>query len=232
VRSGLTVNGHYTLQLRNHGNFAGEAANQPGIPSVYGNYPEVLGPALDRLVPEGRLDNYQRHKVRLFATYARSLGRFGSIDVAPLWRVNSGAVYSLTVSSRVTAQQLASNPGYPTTDISASTRQTIFFGDRGAYEFKGYGVMDLATAYNVPVWKTVRPWVKLEVYNLFNNQKQIGWDKTVSADTTGALDENGIATGYVQGPKFGQATSGAHYPQPYLGQNGGRAIKMAMGLRF
>jgi hypothetical protein len=232
VRSGLTVNGHYTLQLRNHGNFAGEAASQPGIPSVYGNYPEVLGPALDRLMPQGRLDNYQRHKLRLFATYAQPLGRFGSIDVAPLWRVNSGAVYSLTVSRPVTAQQLAANPGYPTTDISASTRQTIFFGDRGAYEFKGYGVMDLATSYNVPVWKTVRPWVKMEVYNLFNNQKQIGWDKTVSADAASVLDANGIATGYVEGPKFGQATSGAHYPQPYLGQNGGRAIKMAMGLRF
>ena len=37
VRDNLTVNGHYTLQLRNHGNVAGEAPNQPGIPSIYGN---------------------------------------------------------------------------------------------------------------------------------------------------------------------------------------------------
>ena len=232
VRSGVSVSGHYTLQLRNHGNFAGEAASQPGIPSIYGNYPEVFGPALDRLVPEGRLDNFQRHKLRVYATYAQGLGRFGSVDVAPLWRVNSGGVYSLTASRTLSAQQLANNPGYPAADVSASTRQTIFFGDRGAYDFKGYGVMDLATSYNVPVWKTVKPWVKLEVYNLFNNQKQIAWDKTVTADASSALDANGIPTGYVQGPNFGKATSGSHFLGPYVGQTGGRAIRMAFGVRF
>jgi hypothetical protein len=230
--SSLSVNGHYTVQLRNHGNFAGEAASQPGIPSVYGNFPEVLGVALDRLMPEGRLDNFQRHKLRVYATYTQGLGRFGSLDVAPLWRVNSGGVYSLTVSRPVSAQQLANNPGYPSADVSSALRQTVFFGDRGAYEFKGYGVMDLATSYNVPVWKTVKPWVKLEAYNLFNNQKQIAWDRTVTADASSALDANGIPTGYIQGPNFGKATAGTHFVQPYAGQAGGRAVRMAFGLRF
>jgi hypothetical protein len=230
--SRLSVNGHYTLQLHNHGNFAGEAASQPGIPSVYGNYPEVLGVALDRLMPEGRLDNFQRHKLRVYATYNQGLGRFGSIDVAPLWRVNSGGVYSLTSSRAISAAQLANNPGYPTADVSASTRQTVFFGGRGAYDYQGYGVMDLATSYNVPVWKTVKPWVKLEVYNLFNNQKQIAWDKTVTADMTSPLDANGIPTGYVQGPNFGKATAGTHFVGPWSGQAGGRAAKVALGVRF
>jgi hypothetical protein len=232
VRSAVTVNGHYTLQIRNHGNFAGEAANQPGIPSVYGNLPEVFGPALNRLMPEGRLDNYQRHKLRVYGTYAQPLGRFGSVDVSPLWRVNSGQVYSLSVSRGVTATQLARNPGYPTADLSAATRQTIFFGDRGGEEFKGYAVLDLATSYNLAVWRTVSPWIKFEVYNLFNNQTQIGWDRTVSADAASLLDADGIPTGYLPGPRFGQATAGTHYPQPYLGQNGGRALRIAFGVRF
>jgi outer membrane receptor protein involved in Fe transport len=232
VGSRLRVNGHYTLQLRNHGTFAGEAANRPGIPSVYGNYPEIFGPALDRLMPDGRLDNYQRHKLRAYATYSQALGRFGSVDVSPLWRVNSGAVYSLTAPVRITAQQLANNPGYPATDISGATRQTVFFGDRGAYEFDGYGVMDLATSYQLAVWKTVSPWIKLEVYNLLGNQKPIAWDRTIAADATSARDANGLPTGYVEGPNFGKATSGAHFPQPYLGQHGGRAIRIAFGARF
>jgi hypothetical protein len=92
--------------------------------------------------------------------------------------------------------------------------------------------MDLATSYNLAVWKTVSPWVKLEVYNLFNNQKQIAWDKTVSADTSSPLDANGIPTGYIEGPRFGTATSGAHFPGPYLGQSGGRAMRVAFGVRF
>jgi hypothetical protein len=232
VRSGLSVNAHYTLQLRNHGNFAGEAANQPGIPSIYGNYPEIFGPALDRLMPEGRLDNFQRHKLRVYAVYNQGLGRFGSFDIAPLWRVNSGGVYSLTASRTISAAQLANNPGYPSAEISAATRQTVFFGERGEYDFKGYGVMDLATSYNLAVWKTVKPWVKLEVYNLFNNQKQIAWDRTVSADPASALDANGIPTGYLTGPNFGKATAGNHFVQPYLGQNGGRALRVAFGVRF
>ena len=154
------------------------------------------------------------------------------MDVAPLWSVNSGGVYSLTASRAISAQQFANNPGYPSADVSPATRQTIFFGDRGAYEFSGYGVMDLATSYNVPVWKTVKPWVKLEVYNLFNNQKQIAWDKSVSADAASALDANGIPTGFVEGPNFGKATSGSHYVGSYLGQTGGRAVKVALGVRF
>ena len=232
VKSRLVVDGHYTLELKSEGTFAGEAANQPGIPSVYGNYPEIFGPALGRLLPEGRLDSYQRHKLRVSAIYSQPLGRFGSLDLTPLWRVNSGGVYSLSTAIRVPAQQLARNPGYPVNDINAASRETVFFGDRGGYDLKGYGVMDFAGTYNTTAWKSVQPWFKVEVYNLLNNQKQIGWDRTISVDAASPLDANGIPTGYIKGPRFGQPTSGAHYPQPYLGQNGGRTVRMAFGVRF
>jgi hypothetical protein len=164
--------------------------------------------------------------------YNQSLGRFGSVDVAPVWRVNSGGVYSLTASIPLPAVQRARNPGYPSADINAATRETVFFGDRGAYDFKGYGVLDLATSYNLAVWRTVRPWLKVEVYNLLNNTKMIAWDRTVTANAASTLDANGIPTGYVQGPRFGQATAGNHFPQPWPGQNGARAVRLAFGLRF
>jgi hypothetical protein len=108
----------------------------------------------------------------------------------------------------------------------------VFFGERGGNSFKGYGVMDFASTYNVTAWKSVQPWFKVEVYNLLNNQKQIAWDRTVAVDPASALDANGIPTGYIKGPRFGQATSGAHFPQPYAGQNGGRTMRMAFGVRF
>lgn len=232
LRDNVTVEAHYTGQLRNHGAFAGESANQPGLPSIYGNFPEIFGPALDRLLPEGRLDNYQQHKLRVFGTYLQDLGRYGSVNISPLWRVNSGAVYSLTASIPVPVQQLQRNPGYPTNDVNASSRETVFFGDRGGNDFKGYGVMDLAATYTAGRWAGLQPWFKVEVYNLFNNQKLIAWDKTVTANTAGTRDANGIPTTYVQGPRFGQATSGNHFPQPYLGQNGSRAARLAFGVRF
>ncbi|HEY6359939.1 MAG TPA: TonB-dependent receptor [Vicinamibacterales bacterium] len=232
IGDNITIDGHYTLQLRNHGTFAGEAANQPGIPSVYGNFPEIYGPALDRLAPAGRLDNFQRHKLRVYGNYAQSLGRFGSVDFTPLWRVNSGGVYSHTVSVATPAQLLAQNPGYAASDVSAATRQTLFFGERGAYDFKGYGVMDFAATYNLTVWRSLRPWFKVEVFNMFDNQKQIAWDRTVAAKAAGALDANGYRTEYTEGPRYGQATAGTHFPTPYPGQTGGRAFRIAFGTRF
>ena len=35
----LTLNGNYTVQLRNHGNYEGEGTNTPGSTSIFGDYP-------------------------------------------------------------------------------------------------------------------------------------------------------------------------------------------------
>ena len=76
------------------------------------------------------------------------------------------------------------------------------------------------------------PWLKVEVYNALNNQKQIMWDRTVGVDPNSPRDANGIPTGFVEGPRYGQATNDNQFPQPYLGQNGGRAFRAAFGVRF
>ena len=43
--------------------------------------------------------------------------------------------------------------------------QTLYFGDRGAGTFAGYGLVDLASTWSVPVWRTLSPWVKFEALN-------------------------------------------------------------------
>ena len=93
VRGNLNVQAHYTAQIRNHGNFEGEAANQPGIPSLFADYPEVFDAS--RNFPEGRLAQFQRHKIRLWAIYNFDMGRFGGLDLSGVWRYNSGLTYSL-----------------------------------------------------------------------------------------------------------------------------------------
>lgn len=232
VRPNWTVAGHWTLQLKNEGNFEGEAANQPGIGSVLGDYPEILVEGRD--FPMGRLDDYQQHKVRVWSIYQLALGRFGSVDVTPMWRYNSPLSYSLAAGSvPLSAIQRARNPGYARLPGSgANGSQTLFFGERGSEEFAGYGLVDLAATYQVPVWKSLRPWLKLEVLNVLNNDKLIGWDTSVTADATSALDANGLPTGYIRGARFGQGTSTAHYPRPRPGLTGGRTFLGAFGLRF
>ena len=94
----------------------------------------------------GRLDDYQQHKVRVWSNYSGAMGRFGSLDVTPMWRYNSALTYSLAAANGVTlsAVQRSRNPGYARLPGSgANGSQTLFFAERGSEEFAGYGLVDL-----------------------------------------------------------------------------------------
>ena len=224
----LTMNGHWTVQLRNHGNFEGEATGQPAAASDFGSYPEILVPA--RNFPYGRLNDFQRHKTRVWAVYTEELGRFGSIDLVPVWRYNSALTYSLVAVAPLSTVQTAQNPGYAR--LPGGGAQTLYFGDRGSEEFAGYGMMDFAATYQIPVWRSLRPWFKVEVFNVLNNNKLIAWNTTVTADANSTRDANGLSTGYVPAANFGTARSNADFPRPMPGVDGGRTFQMAFGVRF
>ena len=93
----LLLNGSTTIQLNSEGNFDGENTNQPGVSSVYGDWPEVT-PA-DRFHPWGRLDDYQKHRVRVWGIYTLGMGFMGDLDVGGFWRYDSAENYSLASSS-------------------------------------------------------------------------------------------------------------------------------------
>lgn len=228
LRSNLIVNGNYTLQIKNEGSFEGEAGNQPGNTSIIENYPEITSAA--RHYPVGRIDDFQRHKIRMFVVYMQDLGRFGSIDLAPIWRYNSAQTFSFqTLGVALTPTQRALNPGYRLTGI---TSQTIFYEGRGTEEFAGYGVVDFAASYQIPIWKSLRPWVKAEVFNALNNDKLIGFTTTVTPDPNSPVDELGLRTGFVRAANFGQARSNADYPRPLPGNDGLRTFQVSFGFRF
>lgn len=224
-----SVAGHWTLQIENAGNFEGEAANQPGAASPYGDYAEVF--SADRHYPFGRLDEFQRHKVRLWTSRQFDLRRAGSIDLGVLYRYNSGLTYSLASTGvPLTATQRALSAGYAS--LPGSGAQTLYFDARGSETFKGYALVDLAVTYSLPLWSTVKPWIKLEVLNAVNNQKLISWDTTVTPNAAGPLDSLGLPLTYVQGARFGQATRNGNYPSYRPGFDGGRTFIGAMGFRF
>ena len=225
--STLSVSGHWTVQLENDGTFEGESASGPAQPSLIGDYPEIY--VANRSFPDGRLDDFQRHKVRVWANYNLEFGRFGALDVAPLYRFNSGRTYSLVASGvALSAQQVARNPGY----ARLPTSQSIFFGARGAESFASYHLVDLAATYSVPAWQSLRPWVKVEILNAFNTQKLIGWNTSVTADMAGPKDENGLPINYIKSAAFGTANGPASYPRPRPGLDGGRTFLLAAGIRF
>jgi outer membrane receptor protein involved in Fe transport len=238
----LTLNGNYTIQLRNHGNYEGEGTNTPGSTSIIGDYPEATSEA--RHFPEGRLQSFQRHKVRAWAIYDLGLGRFGDMQVSGLLRVDSGLAFSLAqrgVAPNATQRAILAAAGYPDQLGTAN----VFFAERGSETFAGYGLFDTSVHYNVPVFRDLRPWIKFDVYNLLNNQKLIAWNTTVTQDATTPADNLGLRTGFTRNAAFGRATGNTvtnlnqtaiptYAPTGFGGTNGngGRTFRVALGLRF
>jgi len=214
------VQGHWTWQLRNHGNFEGESLNAPGTVSLIDDYPEIYVP--ERSFPGGRLDDFQRHKLRLWAIWERDLGAAGRLGLGLLYRWDSARTYSLVAGSvPVSAVQAARDPGYATPPFS----QPVFFGRRGAREFADRHVFDLAVDWTIRRWKSLEPWIKVEVRNLWNERRKIAWDTSVFADPAGAVDADGLPLAYVPGADFGEARTPRDFVTP-------RELRGSLGLRF
>jgi len=215
-----TWNAAWTVQLKNDGNFEGEATNRPGLSSPIGEYPEAFNE--QRHYPVGRQAGFQRHALRVWSVYGFDMGRFGGFDVAGFLSVDSAWAYSLRAGGQPLSElQRALVSGY----VSRPASQTIYFGPRGSEDFVGYSLFDMAVSYRIPVFKSARPWVKLELYNVFNDDKQVTWNTTVRADPDSPLDALGLPTGYIKGPLFGQPQGNGNYVPP-------RAFRMAFGVRF
>ena len=226
-----TVNGQYTLELKNDGNYAGEATNQPGATSRIGDYPEAYTPEASRFFPEGRLPGFEKHRLRMWSIYNFRMGRLGDLSASGLWRVDSGQVYSLAAANQSLSaiqRNLLAAAGYP--DLPGVS--TLYFGARGSEQFLGYGLLDANLSYNIPVVGSVRPWVKFDVYNVLNNEKQIAFNTTIRPDPNSPLDALGLRTGYVKGATFGTNTAQNQFPAPFGGATGGRTFRVAVGVRF
>jgi len=224
-----SVNGQFTLELRNNGNYEGEATNQPGAASRIGDYPEALPAA--QFYPDGRLNNFERGRLRAWSIYNFGMGRMGDLSVSGLWRYDTGQVYSVRVNSvPVTTQQRAILRAAGYVDLPGASN--LYYGERGSQTFPGYGLVDLDLNYNIPVTGNVRPWVKFDVFNLLNNDKLISYNTTYRQDPNTPLDALGFRTGVIPGPQFGQATQQTNFPAPFGGQTGGRTYRLAIGVRF
>jgi hypothetical protein len=211
---------HYTNQLKNEGNFEGEAANQPGNTSIIGDRVELYNET--RHFPAGRLAQYQEHKVRAATNYDLHMGRAGTLNLGVLYRYDSPQTFSfLTQNVQLTPQQRAIGAVY----AALPTTQTIYYQGRGTGEFEAQSIFDFALNYDIPVWKSIRPYVKFDLRNAFNAQPLIGFDTTVTPNNNGPRDALGIPTEFVRGPNFGTEQVLTHNPVP-------REYRFALGFRF
>jgi hypothetical protein len=135
-RAHVTLNGSWTLQLKNEGNYEGEEPAEPASPSVIGNYPEALSEA--RHYPTGRLQTFQRHRARVWGIYDHSFGKAGDLTASGLWRFESGRPYSLTTRQLLTGIQQDLLEDY----VDQPEDQQVFYSERG---FETFGRPPLAS---------------------------------------------------------------------------------------
>jgi hypothetical protein len=249
LRDNWSVEGHYTVQLRNEGNYEGENPNLPGKPSILGNFPEAV--SASRNFPDGNLQSFQRQRLRLWTIYTLSLDRWkaGTLSFSGLIRGDSALVYSLRQNNpqfNATQRGILTAAGYLPNEIptiAATSNYYIFYGERGSERFKGFGLLDTSVNYDIPLYRNVRPFLKLDVFNLLNNQKQIAWNIAVAADATTALDAQGFRAGAIKNATtFGTATGNTiglsgitvnTYPVAFnQALPGGRTFRMSFGVRF
>jgi hypothetical protein len=220
ITNNWQVEGHWTHQLTNDGNFEGEGTNTPGSSSTFGDYPEVF--SKDRNFPEGRLNDFQEDRIRLWTTYNLGLGRAGNLGLSLLLNYDSGPTYSLSaLRVPLSAQQRAANPGYR----GLPTNQTLFFGERGTEEFESSTTVDFAATYSLPIWKSLETWVKFDMRNVFDDDSVIDGAQTVNANFAGPLDANGLPTTFTRPANFGQPLNNEDFVTP-------REYRISAGIRF
>jgi len=217
ITNNWAVEGNYTYQLKNEGNFEGQDTNQPGISSAFGDYPEIMPSS--RFSPIGNLEGFQEHKFRLWTSYNFDFGRAGNLSTGVLFSFDSGVAYSVADENFFVGGGVAA--GYQ----NDPGTQTLFFGERGTETFDDTSTVDLALTYSVPVWKSVEPWIKLELRNVFDSVEAIDGQTSVTADRSGPVDEFGLPTTFTAG-RFGQPTSATgHFNTP-------QEFRASIGIRF
>jgi len=214
-----SVEGLWTHEFSNDGNYESQVG-QTFRTSGLGDYPEMF--SRDRNFPLGHLSQYQADVARLWTIYNFSLGRAGDLSLSLKGNYFSPLTTSLAAANvPLTDVQKARNPGY----VSPPATQTLYFGKRGDVEFNSWTTFDFAAYYQIPIYRSISPWLKVEVRNLLNDHTLISWDTTVTPDPNSPKDSLGLPTGFIKGKNFGQARNNQDYPVP-------REFLFGAGFRF
>ena len=220
----LVMWAHYTHQLKNEGNFEGEAANQPGNYSIFGNQPEIYTESATSRA--GGSTSSRRTRCGLFTTYDLKLGGAGTVNLGLLYRYDSPLTYSLPANNAHHRAQQRPEPGLRRQPDHAEA----LLRERGSASSSAQSLFDLALNYDIPVFKTVRPYFKFDMRNMFNEQPLIGFDTTVTPNNAGPRDSMGIPTEFIQASTYGTPQNNYTATEPHVPQP--RTFLFAVGIRF
>lgn len=223
----LQLGGNYMLSYT-RGSLEAESATSVTSFASADYYPEYRQESWN--YPYGYLNSDQRHRLRLWGSYAlplpASLGRF---DLGFMERYESGRPYDLSMS--IDTRPYVTNPGY----LAPPSTVTYFISGRGAYRFEDSTATDLSLSwsYALPVLNATKVFARFVVNNVFNEDALTSFNTTVlgKSNDSSMTAFNPFTTtpaegvNWKKGPNFGKASSPNSYQSP-------RNYYFSAGFRF
>ena len=243
--AGVDAGVNYTLSHAS-GNIDGETPGGPGG-AVVSMYPEYKQASWN--YPDGDLAIDQRHRARMWASYAPEWLR--GLSLSALQTLESGVPYGAVSNSGVNPQPYVTNPGYVTPPSGINTM--YYFTARDAFRTEGQERTDFAASYHYTLKNArgLQLFGQLQVLNAFNHYQLCGCgaatvfadggavmasriDQTVRTPVTNPTVYqafNPFTTAPVRsvnwdyGPNFGKALNRFAYTTP-------RTLRITFGVRF
>jgi hypothetical protein len=198
--SRLNVGGNYTLS-RLWGNIDGENATSGPLTARLDDYPEYREGRWN--FPEGNLYGDQRHRARVWGTYAIPLREaLGAVDVSLLFGTASGVPYVLSSAStaapgltigQIDPRPFVTNPGYAN-PLQSTTTVDYFFFARDKYRTEAQYRTDFSANYKKRLGGGAEAFLHMEVLNVFNQFQLCACGGTVF-NNGGGSDVRQINTG-------------------------------------
>lgn len=166
------VGGNWTY-AETRANYEGEGRNTPSSGSIIGDYVRSVNQAF--AIPYGYADDHIRHRIRAWGGYRFDFGRAGNLTLGTIGTLQSGLAFSRSASVL-----MAPDPDYLN---EAGRRYTHFFDGRGNDRFNGFWRLDLSGRYQINIWKDLGTYVKLDVFNVTDNDELVAHSISGSAAT-------------------------------------------------
>jgi len=221
----LQLSGNYMLSFL-RGNIEADSFNSIVALADADTYPEYRQEAWN--YPVGYLNADQRHKVRLWGSYAVPWPAIlGDLNLGFMQRWDSGIGYDFNTT--VDPRPFVTNPGY----LTPPTAVTYYVSGRGEFRFDNIWRTDLSVSWSRKVVGASEVFLRFVVNNALNHQRMDGFNRTILGprDDPSLQAFNPFTTKPVEGvnwkkgPAFGQATSPGSYQSP-------REWHVSVGLRF
>jgi hypothetical protein len=240
------LGGNYTYSsLKGNGEGSeGNASTLAVTGDVIGDYESVharRGRDFSYYAPYGALLGDRPHKATLHLDYSSKSAQGGAFTASLLFNYLSGATYSLTRANAFEVQADAQDPTQTSNPATAAfaaaqygTTYTRYFGPRGIGRFNDTYNFDLKLGVDVPVARTLRYFLELTFFNVFNHWQQHSYSLSSTAGD-GTLVTNGPLSGFSANGL--NTTPGASYgtgfgTYGFADMTGGRSVVLSTGIKW